>query len=735
MPCRLCDTDALDAKEAPVDVVSPRLRIFEAQTVGFCSHTLAVMSRVVHANSIDKSISELNLSVSPPSPQKSSRLAARLPSHLRVNTTKPEYGDTKSVSKPIPLPKKGSDHSAAHGATDGVVAKAFSVTNLDTGETIALEKIDQIISKDTLTTFSSPYAKSDNATPFKSMYDKADKALIRSIEDTPERFLKELRLCDSPRRVQPKDYFAQISGNFGVAMLGHQLVRGDKESIYTVYIMEVRYNQHNLASKKWKIYRRYRQFYALNEVLRSKGYKLPTFPPKKILGTFDPQFVAKRYAMLSAYLEKLLIVPPSGEDQTATPNPRHSQTLRYFFTDGMDELPRGLTEKDVSDAINGSMGTAVDGITSSAGGKAFNSSITLDAFQLIKVIGKGSFAKVVLVRKKDDGKLYAIKILKKDHIIKRKQVEHTITERAVLRFTRHPFIVQLHYAFQTSERLFFVLDYCSGGELFFHLGKAGEFREPVARFYTAELVLALSHLHSKGVVYRDLKPENVLLDNAGHVLIADFGLSKVLDQTALKKKDDTVQRLKQMDTQQTYSFCGTPEYLAPEILTRSGHGTGVDWWSLGMLLYEMLTGLPPWYTKDRRELFRRIQSAKLTFPPSISRQAKSLIQGFLERNVNARLGSTRAGGIDGIKHHEFFKDIDWGRLFKRELPTPFRPDSLSTSETDVSNFDKSFTRIPMGSVSHAGGDRQGKSEKDMFHNTMFQNFSYTGSPSHLDRDD
>jgi len=195
------------------------------------------------------------------------------------------------------------------------------------------------------------------------------------------------------------------------------------------------------------------------------------------------------------------------------------------------------------------------------------------------------FGKVVLVVKKagrDASNLYAMKILHKENVVNKKQVEHTLTERSVLGKMNHPFIVKLHYAFQTDKKLHFVLDYCAGGELFFHLGKAGRFTEEQGRFYAAEMTLALGHLHSHGVVYRDLKPENILFEATGHLKLADFGLSKEGVES----------------TQGSHSFCGTPEYLAPEVLNRTGHGTAVDWWSLGALLYEMLTGLPPWFSQD-----------------------------------------------------------------------------------------------------------------------------------------
>lgn len=229
--------------------------------------------------------------------------------------------------------------------------------------------------------------------------------------------------------------------------------------------------------------------------------------------------------------------------------------------------------------------------------------ISLEAFDIMKVIGKGSFGKVFLVREKSSKIIYAMKVLKKEYVIRKNQVEHTKTERNVLGKVNHPFIVGLNMAFQTSDKLFFVLDYCSGGELFFHLGKVGRFPEPRAKFYTAEIVLALEYVHGLGVVYRDLKPENVLLDSKGNVRLTDFGLSKegVRDHSTGAN-----------------SFCGTPEYIAPEVILRQGHGRAVDWWSTGALLFEMLAGLPPFYSKNREQMFEKIMRAELSCPSFMS---------------------------------------------------------------------------------------------------------------------
>jgi RAC serine/threonine-protein kinase len=285
--------------------------------------------------------------------------------------------------------------------------------------------------------------------------------------------------------------------------------------------------------------------------------------------------------------------------------------------------------------------------------------------------------KVFLVREIKTGEMFALKVLRKDNIIKRNQVEHTKTERSVLGYVKHPFIVGMNMAFQSKDKLYFVLDYCAGGELFFHLGKLGKFPEPRARFYAAEIVLAISYVHSLDIIYRDLKPENVLLDARGHVRLTDFGLSKEGISSSSSGAN---------------SFCGTPEYLAPEILNRQGHGRAVDWWSLGALLYEMLTGLPPFYCQDRDKLFEKIRKSELHYPASLSRPAKSLLRGLLTRDPQLRLGSGPEDA-EAIKRHEFFVEIDWEKLATGQIPPPWEP-QISGS-LDTSQFDKEFTTLPV----------------------------------------
>jgi serine/threonine protein kinase len=302
--------------------------------------------------------------------------------------------------------------------------------------------------------------------------------------------------------------------------------------------------------------------------------------------------------------------------------------------------------------------------------------VRLDDFELLKVLGRGSFGKVMQVRKKSDGKVYAMKILKKRAIIARNQVEHTKAERKILQALQHPFLMTLRYAFQSKEKLYFVLDYYQGGELFFHLKNNRRFPEDVARLYVGEIALALGHLHSLSVIYRDLKPENILLDDNGHVCLTDFGLSKDVDPS-----------------DKAHTFCGTPEYLAPEIVTGAGHDKAVDWWSLGILLYELTVGIPPFYSQNVNEMYNKIQHGVLRFPPFLSEGCKSLIVQLLNRDPKKRLGSK--DDVNDLKVHPFFKPISWDKLYKKEIDCPYKPKVKGGKESDPVNFDPTFTAEPV----------------------------------------
>mmetsp|Transcript_6799 Transcript_6799/g.11955 ORF Transcript_6799/g.11955 Transcript_6799/m.11955 type:complete len:346 (+) Transcript_6799:63-1100(+) len=326
----------------------------------------------------------------------------------------------------------------------------------------------------------------------------------------------------------------------------------------------------------------------------------------------------------------------------------------------------------------------------------------LDDFELLKVIGKGSYGKVMLVRHgaEDSGQIYAMKMLRKENVIKRNQVEHTKTERNVLEAVSHPFIVQLHYAFQTPKKLYFVLEYCPGGELFFHLSRAGRFSEGRTRFYSSEILLAIQYLHILNVIYRDLKPENILLDADGHVKLTDFGLSKEGIQDNFSAK----------------SMCGTPEYLAPEILAKVGHGKAVDWYSLGALMYEMLTGLPPFYTRDREKLFERIRRGELSYPQYVTRESKSLLQALLQSDPAQRLGGGPDDGEE-VKRHAFYHDLDWIAIQHRRVMPPFKPNVAESQ--DVKYFEREFVEMPV--VNSEGPE--GSTAPDLNH---FEGFTYQG---------
>jgi len=273
------------------------------------------------------------------------------------------------------------------------------------------------------------------------------------------------------------------------------------------------------------------------------------------------------------------------------------------------------------------------------------------SFRMQMILGKGSFGEVYRVLHKKTGQVFAMKVLRKSKIMGRNLVRYAMTERNLLSYIRHPFIVRLHYAFQTSSCLVLVLQYCSGGSLSSLISREGFLPEAVAKLYLAEIYLAIEHLHDRQVVYRDLKPENVVLDDDRHALLTDFGLSK-----------EGVEGL-----QGTRSFCGSVAYLAPEILARKGHGPPVDLYGLGVLFYESLAGHPPFYSRDREQLFRNIASATLVAPSRASPAAARLIAGLMHRDPAKRLGAQRTAQV---RSHIYFLGMDWDRLLQREVAVP-----------------------------------------------------------------
>ncbi|XP_017538077.1 STKc_SGK domain-containing protein [Pygocentrus nattereri] len=315
-------------------------------------------------------------------------------------------------------------------------------------------------------------------------------------------------------------------------------------------------------------------------------------------------------------------------------------------------------------------------LTSPRSSLAEETQIKPSDFDYLKIIGKGSFGKVLLARHKETEQYYAVKVLQKKIILKKKEQKHIMAERSVLmKNIKHPFLVGLHYSFQTTDKLYFVLDYINGGELFYHLQRERVFLEPRARFYAAEIASALGYLHSLHIVYRDLKPENILLDSQGHIVLTDFGLCK----EGLEPNGTTT------------TFCGTPEYLAPEVLQKQAYDRTVDWWCLGSVLYEMLYGLPPFYSRNTAEMYNNILHKSLVLKPNVSNAGRELLEGLLQKDRTKRLG-VKDDFLE-LKYHSFFSPINWDDLMARKITPPFVPSV--TGPTDLRHFDPEFTHLPV----------------------------------------
>uniref|UniRef100_A0A8C2EKL2 Protein kinase C n=1 Tax=Cyprinus carpio TaxID=7962 RepID=A0A8C2EKL2_CYPCA len=302
--------------------------------------------------------------------------------------------------------------------------------------------------------------------------------------------------------------------------------------------------------------------------------------------------------------------------------------------------------------------------------------MTLEDFSFIKVLGKGSFGKVMLAELRGTDEVYAVKVLKKDVILQDDDVDCTMTEKRILALARkHPYLTQLYCCFQTKDRLFFVMEYVNGGDLMFQIQRSRKFDEARSRFYAAEVTSALMFLHQNGVIYRDLKLDNILLDAEGHCKLADFGMCKegILDGIT------------------TTTFCGTPDYIAPEILQELEYGPSVDWWALGVLMYEMMAGQPPFEADNEDDLFESILHDDVLYPVWLSKEAVSILKAFMTKSPSKRLGCVVSQGLDeAIKVHPFFKEIDWVLLEQRKIKPPFKP--RIKTKRDVNNFDQDFTR-------------------------------------------
>lgn len=313
--------------------------------------------------------------------------------------------------------------------------------------------------------------------------------------------------------------------------------------------------------------------------------------------------------------------------------------------------------------------------------------MTLNHFNLIRVIGRGSYAKVILVELKETKRTYAMKVVKKELVNDDEDIDWVQTEKHVFeQASNHPFLVGLHSCFQTPSRLFFVIEYVSGGDLMYHMQRQRRLPEDHARFYSAEICCALNFLHERGVIYRDLKLDNVLLDCDGHIKLTDYGMCK--------------EGLRPGDT--TSTFCGTPNYIAPEILRGEDYGTSVDWWALGVLMFEMLAGRSPFdivgstdnpdqNTEDY--LFQVILEKPIRIPRSLSVKAASILKGYLNKNPVDRLGCHPQTGFADITSHVFFRTINWEQLEARQVTPPYKPRLEDGMGLD--NFDPQFTSEPV----------------------------------------
>ena len=292
---------------------------------------------------------------------------------------------------------------------------------------------------------------------------------------------------------------------------------------------------------------------------------------------------------------------------------------------------------------------------------------SLHDFQIMRTLGTGSFGRVHLVRSVHNGRYYAIKVLKKAQVVRMKQIEHTNDERRMLKLVEHPFLIRMWGTFQDSMNLFMVMDYIEGGELFSLLRKSQRFPNPVAKFYAAEVTLALEYLHFHNIIYRDLKPENILLDRNGHIKITDFGFAKEVETV-------------------TWTLCGTPDYIAPEVIATKPYNKSVDWWSLGILIFEMLAGYTPFYDSTPMKTYEKILHGNVIYPSFFHPDVVDLLSKLITADLTRRIGNLQSGSED-IKSHPWFSEVVWEKLLNKDIETPYEP-PITSGIGDTSLFDQ-----------------------------------------------
>ncbi|KAI1819584.1 serine/threonine-protein kinase psk1 [Xylaria intraflava] len=428
-------------------------------------------------------------------------------------------------------------------------------------------------------------------------------------------------------------------------------------------------------------------------------------------------------ALLRMQLEPLSLNDSPASTMTRT---RSSSRLRYTSSAGCQT---GRSEDDSASehsSVSYEVNLESEFVSESLGEKPMHSTIEgglvprkmqADDFEPLRCLGKGTYGTVLLVKQRTTGRLYAQKQFKKASVVVHKKlVEQTKTERQILEsVNRHPFVVNLYYAFQDHEKLYLILEYGQGGELFTHLSTEKMFSESTAAFYMAEMVLALSYLHEAlGVVYRDLKPENCLLDAQGHLLLTDFGLSKVA-----VGEDDSCK-----------SMLGTVEYMAPEVILGHKYGKAVDWWSFGALGYDLMTGNPPFRGANNAKVQQNIVKQKVVMPYFLSLDAKDLLARLLRKDPAKRLGSRMPKDLETIKGHRFFRKIDWEKLEAKEMDPPIQP--MITDPELAENFASEFTDLALSPLTTTKDPWSNMSPRSSLIDDPFGGFSFVAPSSLLE---